>query len=86
MRKVHFELRMTLVTTLFLKSLSPSLLGYSLFVTWVLSESLLVIEPSSFGAKVVREDKEVVIGTMDEEISLDCMLVLTSLGVELNCG
>ena len=49
-------------------------------------ESLLVIEPSSFGAKVVREDKEVVIGTMDEEISLDCMLVLTSLGVELNCG
>ena len=48
-------------------------------------ESLLVIEPSSFGAKVVREDKEVVIGTMDEEISLDCMLVLTSLGVELNC-
>lgn len=49
-------------------------------------ESLLVIEPSSFGAMVVREDKEVVIGTMDEEISLDCMLVLTSLGVELNCG
>lgn len=49
-------------------------------------ESLLVIEPSSFGAKVVREDKEVVIGAMDEEISLDCMLVLTSLGVELNCG
>ena len=49
-------------------------------------EFLLVIEPPSFGAKVVREGKEVVIGTMDEEMSLECMLVLTSLGVELNCG
>ena len=49
-------------------------------------ESFLVIEPSSFGAKGVLEDKEVVTGTMDEEMSLDGMLVLTSLGVELNCG